>query len=206
MGILNRNSDCLNQGFAMPIEPTGIDSGAVETWSSVVYKINQVLRADSRLFMLGDLGIYELSAALANAIFPRGDTPAHRLEPKSAVLHRLCDALKSCGHFPTWQDEHIRELASALTRPLCLPSSAAKGLARIALSASVLIKALRDGWRVTAGLPQDTEYRWAWYEPERQIFWVVCASESFPEVSEGQTIPEVNPAIRPLKEDRCPHS
>lgn len=89
------------------------------------------------------------------------------------------------------------------TKPL--PSLTMK-LARVAISPSVLIRSLRDGWRATSGLPLDAEYRWAWYDPERQVFWVVCGSESFAEVPEGEIIPELYPAISALKEDTCPHS
>ena len=80
-------------------------------------------------------------------------------------------------------------------------------VAKFAIRPAMLVQSVKTGWRVVAtGLPPDAAYRWAWYDHEREIFWVVCASESFAEVPEGGTIPEMeSPVIRTV-EDTCPHS
>lgn len=80
-------------------------------------------------------------------------------------------------------------------------SNTSRRLARIAVSPSRLMTVLQTGWRVVAdGLPLDADYRSAWYDRECEVFWIVCASELFDEVSEGAMIPALaSPTVKTIK-------
>lgn len=79
-------------------------------------------------------------------------------------------------------------------------------LARVAITTGMLIQSLKTGWRVVAdGLPNDADYRSAWFDHERDMFWVVCASESFAEVPDGALIPEATAPVVRVREVQCPH-
>lgn len=79
-------------------------------------------------------------------------------------------------------------------------------LARVAIAPGMLMQSLKTGWRVVAdGLPPDADYRSAWFDRERDVFWVVCASASFAEVPEGAIIPEVTPPVIRAREVECRH-
>lgn len=78
-------------------------------------------------------------------------------------------------------------------------------LARVAIAPNILMQSLKTGWRVVAdGLPPDADYRSAWFDREREVFWVVCASESFAEVPIGAPIPEVAAPMVRVREATCP--
>lgn len=50
-------------------------------------------------------------------------------------------------------------------------------------------------WKIPKGLPDGCKFETSYFDQERELVWITVSHESFPEVSDGEIIPELDDPI-----------